>query len=181
MASCVPAMNCVSVAPVKECPKCQAFVHAAARECQECGHLFPEPETKSHGTHAADAVLVAALAEPAVADVTRVFYEEWTKNGRTSLSVTYECVGGKQYREWIPIEDDRSYVRKHAVKWFWDRGAMCPDTVAEALDMVRANRIPSPESIVVKLDGKYWRVVEHLRIDRLDVHEVLEGIMSGFI
>ena len=40
----------VSVAPVKECANCNALVHAAVRECPECGHAFPEPETQAHGT-----------------------------------------------------------------------------------------------------------------------------------
>lgn len=166
----------VSVAPVKECPNCQAFVHTAARECPECGHLFPEPDTQKHGTHAADAVVVAAIAQPKVMPVHRVIYEPWNKNGRKSLAVTYECVGGATYQEWVPIEDERSYVRKHAVRWFWERGAMCPATVQEALAMIRSNRIPSPEAILVKLDGKYWRVIEHQGLTRLDAHEVYEGM-----
>lgn len=169
----------VSVAPVKKCPNCQAFVPTAARECPECGHLFPEPDTQKHGTKASDAVMVAALAKPKVMAVERVLYESWSKAGRRSLAVNYSCVGGATYQEWVPIEDERSYVRKHAVRWFWERGAMCPATVQEALAMVKENRIPSPDAITVKLDGKYWRVIEsHMGSSRTDVHEVYEGMLS---
>ena len=31
-------------APVKECPKCAAMLHAAASECKFCGHKFPPPK-----------------------------------------------------------------------------------------------------------------------------------------
>jgi len=32
------------VAPVKDCPKCEALVHARCMECPECGYEFPRPE-----------------------------------------------------------------------------------------------------------------------------------------
>lgn len=165
----------VSVAPVKECPNCQALVHAGVRECPECGNLFPENESAKHGTEAADAVVVAALEKPRTYTVDRVEYERYSKIGKAdSIKVTYWC-GPSTFNEWLPIEDDRAYVKKHAVSWFWQRGCICPNHVEEALAMVRDNRIPSPDTITVKLDGKYWRVqsVEMGR-RRLDVSSVAD-------
>lgn len=165
----------VSVAPVKECPNCQALVHAGVRECPECGNLFPENESAKHGTEAADAVVVAALEKPRTYTVDRVEYERYSKIGKPdSIKVTYWC-GPSTFNEWLPIEDDRAYVKKHAVSWFWQRGCICPNHVEEALAMVRDNRIPSPDTITVKLDAKYWRVqsVEMGR-RRLDVSSVAE-------
>lgn len=47
------------------------------------------------------------------------------------MRVTYWC-GPSGFDEWVPIESTRPFVKKHAVSWFWQRGAMCPDTVDQA-------------------------------------------------
>jgi len=38
-------------APVKECPQCEAMVHASIRACPHCEHVFPAPEP-NHGAKA---------------------------------------------------------------------------------------------------------------------------------
>jgi DNA repair protein RadD len=147
----------VSVAPVKECPDCHELVHTSVMECPGCGHEWQRGA--AHGTQAADAVIVAALEEPRVYDVERVEYERHEKQGKPpSMKVTYHC-GVSTFQEWVPIEDDRPYVKKHAVSWFWERGMMCPATVTDAL-AVAAEKILTPSFITVKLEGKYWRVVK---------------------
>lgn len=172
----------VSVAPVKECPNCNALVATAVRTCPECNHEFPPPDTDKHGTEASDGVVVAALEKPRSYAVSQVEYEVHKKPGKAdSLKVTYHC-GPSAFSEWVPVEDPRSVVRKHAVSWFWQRGAMCPDKVAEALDMVRQKRIPAPAAITVKLDGKYWRVTDaDMGSRRMDVSFVTErrGLLLG--
>lgn len=159
----------VSVAPVKECPDCHELIHPSVMICPGCGHQWKA--AAPHGTEAADAVIVAALAEPRLYAVDTVSYRRHEKAGKPpSLKVTYWC-GPSSFTEWVPIEDERSFVRKHAVVWFWDRGMMCPDTVAAALDLVP--RIPAPDAITVKLEGKYWRVTKHhMGARRLDVSTV---------
>lgn len=154
----------VSVAPVKECPNCQALVHAGVRECPECGNLFPENETAKHGTEAADAVVVAALEKPRTYTVDSVEYRKHVKIGRPpSMRVTYWC-GPSSFDEYVPLEDDRSYVKKHAVKWFWEHGTICPETVDEALNaVISGHRVwNQSREITVKLDGKYWRVIDRV-------------------
>lgn len=165
----------VSVAPVKECQNCQALVFAGVRECPECGHLFPENQSEQHGTEASDAVVVAALEKPRVYVVDSVTYRRHKKIGAPdSLKVTYWC-GVSTFNEWLPIEDIRSHVKKHAVTWFWHRGAMCPATVTEALELLNEDRIPAPDTITVKMDGKYWRVVSvDMGSRRLDISTVID-------
>lgn len=169
----------VSVAPVKECPNCEALIHAAARECPECGHVFPESETAKHGTEAADAVVVAALEKPRVYRVDRVEYERHTKSkAPDSVKVTYWC-GPSCFYEWIPVEDPRAAVKKHAVSWFWARGAMCPDNTIAALALLKENKIPAPDTITVKLDGKYWRITNtEMGSRRLNISSVVERSVS---
>lgn len=161
----------VSVAPVKECPDCHELLHTAVMLCPQCGHVW---EAKpAHGTEAADAVIVAALAEPRTYAVDRVEYQKYEKAGKPpSLKVTYHC-GISTFSEWIPIQDERPFVKKHAVQWFWARGMMCPNTVDEALEM--ATTIPAPDYITVKMDGKYWRVIDvQMGSRRLNVSRVVE-------
>lgn len=161
----------VSVAPVKECPSCHELLHTAVMLCPQCGHQW---ESKAaHGTEAADAVIVAALEKPRVYLVDRVEYQKHQKAGKpASLKVTYWC-GPSTFDEWVPVCDERSYIKKHAVQWFWQRGAMCPSTVEDALAMVP--KLPAPDSITVRPDGKYWRVVgTEMGARRLDISTVVE-------
>lgn len=146
----------VSVAPVKECPGCKELLATAVRICPQCEHEFPVNSTP-HGTEAAAAVVVAALAEPRVYQVDRVEYSKHAKAGKpATMKATYWC-GPTSFDEWVPIDDPRSAVKKHAVRWYWERGMMCPADVSQAL--ASATSIPTPDSITVKLDGRYWRVV----------------------
>jgi DNA repair protein RadD len=165
----------VSVAPAKECPSCHELIFASIMTCPACGYEWPvKPK---HGTEAADGVIVAALAEPKWYTVDRVEYRRHQKAMRPdSLRVTYWC-GPTSFDEWIPIEDERSGVKKHAVSWFWARGAMCPATVTEALAVLEEKKIPAPDRIRVMRDGKYWRVIQtEMGSRRLDVSEVVHPI-----
>lgn len=147
----------VSVAPVKECPDCHELLHTSVMICPSCGHEWQRGA--AHGTEASDSVIVAALEKPRVYAVDRVEYSKHERGGKApSLKATYWC-GPSTFDEWVPIEDERAYVKKHAVSWFWERGAMCPTSVDGAIEMIRDNRIPAPDTITVKPDGKYWRVV----------------------
>lgn len=163
----------VSVAPVKECPDCHELLHTSVMICPQCGHEWQRGA--AHGTEAADAVIVAALEKPRLYMVDRVEYSKHEKAGKPpSLKVTYWC-GPSSFDEWVPVEDERAYIKKHAVSWFWMRGAMCPTSVDGALDMIRSGRIPAPDNITVRPDGKYWRVVgTGMGSSRLDVSTVIE-------
>lgn len=162
----------VSVAPVKECPSCHELLHTSVMLCQ-CGHEWKA--SAPHGTEAADAVIVAALEKPRLYNVDRIEYQAHNKTGKApSMRVTYWC-GPSSFDEWVPIEDERPFVKKHAVSWFWERGCICPPNVEAGLEMVRAGRVPAPDSIMVKPDGKYWRVVgATMGARRLDVSTVVE-------
>lgn len=150
----------VSVAPVKECVNCHALVHTSVRECPECGNPFPENEVIKHGTEATDAVVVAALEQPRIYNVDSIEYERYSKIGKPdSIKVTYWC-GPSTFNEWLQIMDERSYVKKHYVAWCWQRGIVAAQSIEEFLIQVEEQRIPQPETITVKLNGKYWQVID---------------------
>ena len=133
----------------------------SVRECPGCGHLFPEPERDTHGTEAADGVIVAAMKhEPVWRNVDDIQYRIHNKTDRPpTLRVTYFS-GLSTFNEFIPIEDSRPFVRKHEVTWFWRRGMPCPKTVSEAHSAALMGKIPALSKILVKPDGKYWKVVD---------------------
>lgn len=163
----------VSVAPVKECPDCHELLHTAVMLCPQCGHVW---EAKpAHGTEAADAVIVAALAEPRTYAVDRVEYQKYEKAGKPdSVKVTYWC-GISTFSEWLPILDERSYVRKHYVSWCWGRGLVAAQSIDEFFMQVENKRIPAPDAITVKLDGRYWKIVgTDMGSRRMDVSKVVE-------
>lgn len=168
----------VSVAPVKECPKCHELVHTAVMVCPGCEYEWPVKA--AHETEAADGVIIAALEGIKSYPVDHIEYSRHTKAGKKpSVRVIYSS-GSKEFSEWLPIEDDRSMVRKHAVRWCWQRGIVAPATVDAFLDMVRSARVPAPDSIKVKPDGKYWRVVgADMGTRRLDVSTVAGQFFSG--
>jgi DNA repair protein RadD len=78
----------------KLCPNCETDVPAAARECQECGFLFPDPRP-SHGTEADDENALLN-AEPQVYTVQAVRAVEHEKKNNpdapTTLRVIYTVV-----------------------------------------------------------------------------------------
>jgi hypothetical protein len=83
-----------------------------------------------------------------------------------SIRVVYWC-GVSSFSEWLPINDERPNVRKHYISWCWKRGLIAVDTIEQFLDLVSQSRVPTPSSIVVKPDGKYWRIVDtHFNWDR---------------
>ena len=146
----------VSVAPVKECPSCHELLMTMVMTCPQCGHEFPA--SAPHGTEASEAVLVAALQQPKVYTVDSVEYERHDKAGKSpSLKVTYWC-GPTGFNEWVPVCDPRAFVKKHAIYWFYSRGFTCPATVEDAIALVPS--IPAPDTITVKPDGKYFRVID---------------------
>lgn len=150
--------DAISVAPVKECPECHELVHASVMTCPGCEYEFPE--RAPHGDTAADGVVVAAIEPPRVYPVDSVQYVPHEKFGKPKTMRVIYTVGLQVYNEWVPIEDTRSTVRKHAVRWFWQRGLVCPETVDMALEMVKDGRMPQPATITVVPDGKYWRVTD---------------------
>src|SRR5690606_10339886 len=47
-----PGSGEASGGPSKECPECQALIHAAYSTCPDCGYEFPPPEKQKHDAQA---------------------------------------------------------------------------------------------------------------------------------
>lgn len=147
-----PGQGDISVAPAKECPSCHSLIHASVMVCPECGHEWPVQ--LKHARVAGTDPLLSSQVVPVVRKVTGVRYTRHVKPGKPPTMRAEYRTGLLTFSEYVPLEDPRDWVRKHAVKWFWQRGMPCPETVDEALMM----EIPPPATIAVLPDGKYFRI-----------------------
>ncbi len=142
-------------APTKTCPECQSILWIAARECRDCGFIFPGPEPKHESTASTEAVM-NLTAHEVWQPVQDFAVERHRKAGSPdSLRLEY-LVGGTVIREWVCLEHS-GYARQKAVRW-WEAtvGTSPPDTIDEALG--RSAEIPRPAEIVTMREGKYHRI-----------------------
>lgn len=144
-------------APVKECPDCEAYIHAAARVCPHCGHEFPAPEPKVT-RFAADAPI---LSQPAASQWIDV--DDWEVHmhavpGRIpTLEVRYQC-GMARHRQWICFEHE-GYARQKGIGWWRRQGGKdpVPSSIAEAVE--RRAELVRPGQISVRPSGRYTEIV----------------------
>lgn len=144
-------------APVKECPDCEAYIHAAARVCPHCGHEFPAPEPKVT-RFAADAPILSQPAASEWLDVDDWEVSEHDVPGRIpTLEVRYQC-GFVRHRQWICFEHD-GYARQKAIGWWRRQGGKdpVPSTITEAVG--RAGELVRPGQICVRPKGRYTEIV----------------------
>jgi DNA repair protein RadD len=153
----------------KECPNCAELLAIQTRTCPACGYAYPAPEKPKHDAAAdGQAVIMASITPPKWLAVTKTTYARHTKLGRPdSLRVTYWC-GLQSYDEWVALESEKA--RGLASSW-WRKMAghhsPTPVTVDEALE--RLDDLGRPVEIMIKPDGKYWRVVAHRLPARVEV------------
>ena len=160
-------------APAKQCPDCNALIHAAYAVCPECGHVFPPRQQVKHTAVASDEAVVSGQDGPTRHDerVTDVSYHVHFKRdalpgvGKPTMRVEYQCGFNRWFREWVCIEHPRNgYARKKAEQWWKQRSNdAVPNTVEEAVDLANAGALAKPLRITVeKKPGDQWeRIVAY--------------------
>lgn len=144
-------------APSKECPSCQSILTIGARECPDCGHLFPEPPPKIEGTASTDAIM-NMTAQDDWQPVRDFQMAKHVKDGRASLRVDY-LVGARVVKEFVCLEHT-GFPRQKAVQWWHGMaGTTPPETVDEAL--ARQNEVRMPTEAVIRKEGDFWRVTRN--------------------
>lgn len=145
-------------APVKQCPKCYAFLHAAKMTCEECGHEFevlgPDIFEKAEKNKA----VLASQLIPQEVEVLDMFCVEHKKEGKPpSMKVVYATMG-QTYYEWICFEHS-GFAREKAAKWHKYRSMKpLPNTVEEALKI----DYPKPKKITVRQgQNKFWEIIDY--------------------
>ena len=79
-------------APSKECPSCETILHAAVRECPECGYIFEREPEKKLELNAYDGAVLSDQRKVQKVPVDRVSFKIHKKIGKPdSIKVTYHC------------------------------------------------------------------------------------------
>jgi DNA repair protein RadD len=91
-------------APTKQCPSCDTILHAAVRECPECGHIFEREPDKNLELNAYDGAVLSDQRKIQRVAVDRVSFKLHKKLGKPdSIKVIYHC-GMAEYYEWLTPE-----------------------------------------------------------------------------
>lgn len=142
----------------KLCPNCENDVPAAARECPECGFLFPEPKP-SHGTEADDENALLN-AEPQVYTVQSVRALEHEKKNNpdapTTLRVIYTVVPADAEASESMTEDEvASYYE-------WNKPTQdCPHCGAVADQVILSNGEPHFAKLCCAFCATFVKWLQH--------------------
>lgn len=157
-------------APVKECPKCECFVHASLRWCNgilpngnQCDNEFTF-EVKIKANAGSDDLIKGEMPITEVVPIDHVSIDEHRKMGKPpSVKVTY-YYGYKAISEYV-CPEHADWAGRKARKWWAERaGTEFPDSTAAAIDRIReakmpthirvwTNRKPYPEIMAYCFDG----------------------------
>ncbi|MBI9017347.1 MAG: DEAD/DEAH box helicase [Phycisphaerae bacterium] len=166
-------------APAKECPDCQALIHAGYSKCPECDYEFPASQKNSHDSSAASAGVLSGQYEDTQYDVKDIAYHFHMKRNATAdtkptMRVQYQ-IGWKHWQsEWICFEHS-GYARTKAENWWKARSDMpVPDTINEAIDLANAGVLAPTSQITIRTTAgdKYDKIVDCVLGDK---HEVIEN------
>lgn len=157
-------------APVKECPKCECFVHASLRWCNgilpsgaNCDNEFTF-EVKFKVDASTDELIKGEMPVTKVFPVDHVSVDEHRKLGKPpSIKLTYYC-GYKAYTEYVCPEHADWAGRKARKLWQDRAGTDFPLSTQEAIDRIGevkmpthlrvwTNRKPYPEIMTYCFDG----------------------------
>lgn len=142
----------------KTCPGCGEEVAPNTRACPWCGHEWPV----KHERHADVSIdVIAPRPAPSAASIEAPVYD-WDaarhvkKGGTDSVRVTYRA-GLMVYSEWL-CPEHVGFPHDKFLQWWAKHGAPpAPATVSAAL--ARFAECRRPETIFVRQEGKFWRVV----------------------
>ena len=157
-------------APAKECPECQALIHAAYSTCPECGYAFPPPDEEKHNATSHTGGILSDQHTDTRQTVRRTFFSVHTKrdapeDAPKTMRVEYE-VGYHDYRsEWVCFEHpSNGYARQKAEAWWRSRSdAPVPNTAATAVELAQQGALADTLAVTVRSTPgeQYDRIVDH--------------------
>ena len=180
-------------APAKECPNCQALIHASYTLCPDCDHEFPPPERDKHDGSASTAGVLSGEVTETDYEVSSVYYSIHTKRGAPpdhpkTLRVDYRCGFNEYHSEWICVAHPKgSYAWRKAHTWWQSRSnEPLPDTVEQAVELAENGALAQPLSITVRsvTGEKFDRITNYElgsippRIDGSDEREPVASTVS---
>jgi len=142
-------------APAKECPECQAVIHAAYGICPECGHEFPPPQREQHDHQASTAGILSGEVTETDYEVTEVYYSVHVKRDAPedhprSVRVDYRCGFNDYHSEWV-CPEHTGYARGKFEAWWRARSnEPLPDSAEQAVDICEAGGVAETRAITVR-------------------------------
>jgi len=162
-------------APAKQCPECDALIHAAYAVCPECGHKFPPRQVK-HAAIASDEEIVTGSEGPARRDervIEVAYYVHHKRNdplAKPTMRVEYRIGFNRWAREWLCFEHpEGGFARRKAEQWWRKRSNdPLPSSVEEAVEWANAGALARTERITLeKKPGDEWeRIVGYALGDK---------------
>tara|TARA_R110000796_G_C14530112_1_gene431748 strand:- start:44 stop:1624 length:1581 start_codon:yes stop_codon:yes gene_type:complete len=143
-------------APQKECPKCYSFCHIIAKECLDCGYIFPEREQEyNHDSKAYSGALLTSQFKPEVIEIDNVTYSRHKKMGRKDTLKMNYWSGIRIYSEWLPVGSFGQ--RAHDAMSYLKQLGSTETTIIGILKECALYK--KPTKIAVVPNGKYYKVV----------------------
>ena len=141
----------------KTCPSCGATCAPAQRFCYECSYQFPFAELESRS--AKNAAILSNDIEPETHEVWNMSLRWHKKEGKDHpvMRVIYTTAAGP-FSDWICFEHPKGgFAHNKAVAWHKERLPLfsVPTTVEKAVELP----YPKPDSITVRIKGKYGEVI----------------------
>ena len=158
-------------APAKECPQCQAVIHAAYSLCPDCGYEFPPPERQQHDSRASTAGVLSGEVTIETYPVKEVSYSVHQKrnaalNDPRTMRVEYRIGFHHWQSEWICFEHS-GYARAKAEAWWRQRSAEpVPDTAEEAVAIAKEGGLA--ETLTIKIKSVAGEKYDHIVGYQLD-------------
>lgn len=155
-------------APAKECPRCQAVIHASYATCPECGHEFPLPKREQHDDRASTENIISGEVTETEIDIQNVYYSVHRKRGASddyprTMRVDYRAGFNDYHSEWV-CPEHKGYARKKFEAWWRVRsGEPLPNSAEEAVKLADAGGVATVNSITVRsvAGEKYDRITDY--------------------
>jgi len=155
-------------APAKECPECQAVIHAAYATCPECRHAFPPPQRERHDEQASTAGVLTGEVTETVYEVLDEAYSVHIKRGADpdhprTIRINYRIGFNDRRSEWV-CPEHTGYARGKFESWWRARSnEPIPSTAQEAVDLCERGGVAETKAITVRsVAGEpYDRIVAH--------------------
>ncbi len=155
-------------APAKECPQCQAVIHAAYAKCPECGYEFPPPNRQKHDSTASTEGILSGQVEDTEHQVTDVQYSVHVKrdapeDAPRTMRVEYSIGLNNWVSEWVCFEHT-GFARNKAEAWWRQRSdEPVPETIEQAVEICQAGGICGTKAVTVRhvAGQKYDRIVSY--------------------
>lgn len=145
-------------APVKICPECETYLHAAARECIECGHEFPPPEIKIK-PKASTAQLLSFERSNDVYNITRLAISIHQKSGKPD-SLRVDLYSGLRHicPDFLCL-DHGGYATQKGVKRFKEYFGRAPAGDVRQIAGELGHTINVTLQVRTTQNGKYTNVI----------------------